>query len=143
MCKANVFLKECQVQNSNHYDAFEVWNLLKEKPKHLFLVCKENGQEPRSMFKDDELELFYKVSVDEKKLKNTDGTVKYKKDKYCIGVLSSEDSESIIKYVEAGWEDLFDVVISKFDPKEDESKRIKVAIFIKGPETERTEKDKK
>ncbi len=35
------------------------------------------------------------------------------------------------------------MVISKFDPKEDESKRIKVAIFIKGPETERTEKDKK
>ena len=137
MCKTKVFLKECQVQNSNQYDAFEVWDLLKEKPKHLFLVCKENGQEPRSMFKDDELELFYEVSEDEKNSLTLD------KDKYCIGVLSSEDSESIIKYVEAGWEDLFDVVISKFDPKEDESKRIKVAIFIKGPETERTEKDKK
>lgn len=140
MSKTNVFLKECQVQKTNQYDAFVVWKLLKKgKPKYLFLVDKENGQEPRSMFKDDELELFYKTTEKEEKSIKEDN----RKGRYCIGVLSSEDSESIIKYVEAGWDDLFDVVISKFDPKEDESKRIKVAIFIKGPETERTGKDKK
>ena len=134
MSKTNVFLKECQVQKTNQYDAFVVWDQLKiSVPLHL-QVYKENGQEPRSMFKDDELELFYKVSDDEKKIKNPDETFKYKKDRYCIGVLSSEDSESIIKYVEAGCEDLFYVVISKFDPEEDESKRMQVAIFIKGRE---------
>ncbi len=140
MGKTKVFLKECQVQNSNQYDAFGVWHLLKEKPRHLFLACKENGQEPRYMFKDDELELFCETTEKEETLINEDD----RRDRYCIGVLSSEDSESIIKYVEAGWgRNLFDVVISKFDPEEDESKRMKVAIFIKGPETEQTEEDKK
>lgn len=118
---ANVFLKECEVKETNHYQALDenVWNWLDISTK-LSLHKKK-----------DVVFLYYKAS-DEKF--------------YKIGKLSEEDADPIDKFLDAtqttkdvaniqkniGETDkLFECKISKFNKEADEDKRLSVAIFIK------------
>lgn len=115
-----VFLKECNVCETNRYDALtpEVWPLLHE-PQEVFLDCRDD---------EDKEKVCIKINV------NIGG----KDEKRKIGVLSKEDSESIIKYVKMKWQStLYNAVISRFDDKADENKRLSVVIYIvKNPQAD-------
>lgn len=108
------FLKECFLQKTNQYDALKVW-------KDLNIGVG--------------LYLYKEGSIVKAKLK--DGNKKL-----TIGVLSTEDANSMMPYLEAKWncEDdekskkaLFTSIISRTDDNADENKRISISIFIDGP----------
>lgn len=108
------FLKECYLQKTNQFDALEVLQNsenLRVSTKLQFRL--DDGEDGR---KDVSLYTIPGNPDDEKK----------------IGVLSSDDSKDIRKFLEAGWlnNDLFECVVCRFDDKADENKRISVAIKI-------------
>lgn len=109
------FLKECFLQKTNQYDALKVWENL-NIGVGLYLYKEGNVV----------------------KAKLIDGG-----EKITIGVLSTEDANSMMPYLEAKWnsEDddkskkaLYTCIISRKDEKADENKRISISIFIEGPQ---------
>lgn len=102
------YLKECFICETNHYDALkkEVWDYL-EITSPVDLV-----------FDGDHNRVCVRTPED--------------KGKMIIGVLSKEDSESIIKYIKQGWgKSLFNICLCGVDKKADENKRFSIAISIK------------
>lgn len=109
-----VFLKECYIQDTNQYEALDVWNELKISSS----LCLTNEDE------------FGKISKNIFLVFQNSGKC------YHIGRLSDEDGKDLEKYIKTGWGDsLYDVRLSyKDESKEDENKRMKVVIFIKSSE---------
>ena len=108
------FLKECFLQKTNQYDALRVWEKLRIG-----------------------VGLYLYKEGDLVKVRLKDGG-----DKSTIGVLSSEDANSMMPYLKAKWnsEDddkskkaLYTSIISRKDDNADENKRISISIFIEGP----------
>lgn len=108
------FLKECYLQKTNQFDALKVL----QNPDNLKMTT----------------QLQFRLDVEEDGKKevalctipsNPAGVKK-------IGVLNSDDSKDIIKFLQSGWvgNSLFECVICRFDDKADENKRISVAIKI-------------
>lgn len=109
------FLKECYLQKTNQFEALEV------------LQNKENLKMTTQLqFRLDEGEEGKKEVALYTIPDNPAGVKK-------IGVLNSDDSKDIIKFLKSGWvgNSLFECVICRFDDKADENKRISVAIKIK------------
>ena len=108
------FLKECFLQKTNQYDALKV---LKEPSN---LKVSTNLQ-------------FKLESVDEGFEKKVVALYTVGATPQKIGVLNDDDAKDIKKFLEAKWEDnsLFECIVSRYDDKADENKRISVAIFIK------------
>lgn len=109
------FLKECYLQKTNQFDALEVLQNkddLRVSTKLQFKL--DNGEEDIN-----DVALYTMPE-------NLAGVKK-------IGILNSDDSKDIIKYLQSGWVDnsLFECIICRFDEKADENKRISVAIKIK------------
>lgn len=105
------FLKECYVCETNRYDALteEVWSQLNVNNKLFLGYCEDKDKE----------KVYVQINVDGDE------------EPRIIGVLSKEDSESIIKYVKMSWgNSLYNTVISRFDDKADENKRLSVVIYI-------------
>lgn len=104
MAKKKVFLKECYIQNTNHYSALDVWNRLKI------------GKSLNLKYIDDKVMLYINVA---KSIKN-------------IGFLSDEDAIDIKQYVKSGWGNmLYEARLSYIDESNsDESKRMKAVIYI-------------
>lgn len=99
----HLFLANCFLQQTNHFDALE---LLGENTDNLNIGVK--------------LQLYY----EENKVYAT-------KEEKKIGLLSDEDTKPIINYLKMKWgKKLFECRISKYDEKADENKRFSVAIFI-------------
>lgn len=109
------FLKECYLQKTNQFDALEVRqdsNNLKMSTQLQFKLDEgEDGKKEVALFT----------------LPNNPCGVKK------IGVLDSNDSKDIIKFLQSGWleNSLFECVVCRFDDEADENKRISVAIKIK------------
>lgn len=109
------FLKECFLQKTNQFDALEVLktpNKL-EKPTNLQFRLDEGEDGKKDV-------ALYTISENPNEVKK-------------IGVLSSDDSKDIIKFLQSGWlgNSLFECITCRFDDKADENKRISVAIKIK------------
>lgn len=109
------FLKECYLQKTNQFDALEVL----QDPDNLKMTTQlqfrlDEGEEGKK-----EVAL---CTISD----NPDNVKK-------IGILNSDDSKDIIKFLQSGWvgNSLFECVICCFDDKADENKRISVAIKIK------------
>lgn len=109
-----MFLKECFLQKTNQFEAL---NVLKQ-PDNLKMTT-------NLQFKLDTVDEGF-----EKKVVSlyTIGASPQK-----IGVLNDDDAKDIKKFLEAKWDgdSLFECVVSRYDDKADENKRISVAIFIK------------
>lgn len=104
-----VFFKECFLQKTNQFDALKVWDEL-GIGVDLFLTSDGKGN----------------IIA---RTKDTDMVT--------IGVLSIEDALSLKPYFDAGWNSvpvpdktLYSSIISRFDEKADENKRISIAIYI-------------
>lgn len=103
MAKKKVFLKECYIQNTNHYSALDVWGSLKI------------GTSLHLKYEDDKV----MFSLDDRNINK-------------IGFLSDEDAIDIKQYVKSGWENmLYEARLSYIDESNsDESKRMKAVIYI-------------
>lgn len=104
------FLKECNIEKTNRYEALAVWGEL-EMGKTLSLVYDK---------KEVNIEVRYKDKV--------------------LGILSNDDAKNLTVFLDAGWNrsgkdgfPLLEGKICKFDPKADENKRLEVAVFVQGP----------
>lgn len=104
-----IFLKECFLQKTNQFDALKVWDDLGIGVA-LFLTLDKNGNIVA-------------------RINDTDMVT--------IGVLSIEDALSLKPYFDAGWNSahvpekiLYSSIISRFDEKADENKRISISIFV-------------
>lgn len=100
------YLKECFICETNRFDALDegVWNNL--------VVSKE---------------VYFNDIKDDRVLV----AVKMLPKPCTIGVLSKEDSESIIKFIKQGWGQIFHAVICRVDKNADENKRFSIAISVK------------
>ena len=103
------FLKECFLQKTNQYDALKVWK---------------------------KLDVGVSLSLRRDKKDNIVARLE-DSDEITIGILSQEDAQSMEPYFAAGWNSsstpeniLYSSIISRFDAKADENKRISIAIFI-------------
>lgn len=103
----DMFLKECFLQKTNHYDALKVL-----------------GENENALKIGTSLEL--DLGDDEGKK-----CVIAKSGNSIIGSLSEEDSKIILIFLNAGWNMVFECRICKNDPKADENKRYSIAIKIK------------
>lgn len=112
------YLKECFICETNRFDALDegVWNNL--------VVSKE---------------VYFNDIKDDRVLVE----VEINTMQYIIGVLSKEDSESIIKYIKQGWGQIFHAVICRVDKNADENKRLSIAISIKESEKKKNKKNAK
>lgn len=100
----HLFLVDCFLQQTNHFEALE---LLANDPQKLKIG--------------EELQLVHE-----------ENKVYAEKDKKIIGLLSDEYAKPIINYLKMNWkENLFECRISKYDEKADENKRFSIAIYIK------------
>lgn len=111
------FLEECFLQKTNQFDALKVL----KKPSNLKVST----------------ELQFKLDpVDDDSEKKVVSLYTKGASPKKIGVLNDDDAKDIKKFLEAKWEDnsLFECIVSRYDDKADENKRISVAIFIKEKE---------
>lgn len=100
----STYYKECFVEQVYHYDALQNWETLTPG---------------------DVVKFEYDDSLNK---------VKVNKEAICIGVLSDDDSKSMLPFLKAGWENVFS---GKFCLKSDadaEDKRIKIVIYIEPKE---------
>lgn len=111
-----VFLKECEVKETNHYDALDenVWNWLDISAK-------------LSLYKEKDVVFLYHESYKIGKLSKEDADPI---DKFLDAIQTTKDGSNILKDIEET-DKLFECKISKCDKKADEDKRFSVAIFIK------------
>lgn len=113
------YYKECFLEQVYHFDALLVWGELGPKYKLQLSWDKED--------------VLYSKNI----------KVKSENLEFTIGILSEEDSESILPFYKSGW-DLFTAIIcSKEESNNDEDKRIKVVVYIadkKSPNGTNTEK---
>ena len=108
------FLKECYLQKTNQFDALEVLrNQNNLRPSTQLQFKLDDGEDGK---KDVALYTVEDPNVVKK-----------------IGVLSSDDSRDIRKFLESGWQgnSLFECIVCRYDDKADENKRISVVIKIK------------
>lgn len=112
----HLFLKNCFLLKTNHYDALEL--LANKKGKELL----EFGEN---------LALNYK-HIEEENKKYVYAYTEFEGKKKMIGILSEEDAAYLIPYLKMGWGDkLFECRISKYDEKADEDKRFSIVIYIR------------
>lgn len=105
----NTYYKECFLEDIYHFEALDVWKEL--KPGEDVVLCLDKGDADCS-----------------KKLK-----VKWTnkaKDCKVLGVLSEEDSKSMLSFFKSGWDKIFSGKICFID-KESENQRIKIVVYIK------------
>lgn len=143
------FVKECFVTKVYHFDALKNWKKLNISDKVFLLDSKEHADEVRVMLATSNGENDVKAKLF---LNNVEGfenmdfankdkqevTISYEhlnfelpKCDVHIGNLSKEDSKSIIDVIKSGHSYIFYGMISCLDEKNEENKRIKVAIYIK------------
>lgn len=115
---AKEYLKECFICETNRFDALDegVWNNLVVSKEVYFNDIKDDR-------------VLVKVEIDTMQ--------------YIIGVLSKEDSESIIKFIKQGWHEIFHAEICRVDKNADENKRFSIAISVKENEKKKIEKNAK
>lgn len=100
------YYKECFLEDIYHFDALEVWDKL-EIGKSVKLYLKEDGEYSKNI----------KVELDENGPENK-----------LLGVLSEEDSKSMLLFFKSGWNELFLGKIGLFDK---ENQKIKIVVYIK------------
>ena len=109
-----MFLKECHLAGRQYYDANEVWEELNVG------TC---------------LEL--KRDLDNRDDKNAVAVLYYTTDEdsgeiveYLLGYIPSEDNEIIAKFLEMGWNEIFECRISKINPNAHYENQIRLTICI-------------
>lgn len=109
----STYYKECFVEQVYHYDALDekVWENLKEGTD-VFLTLDEADTKVNVKVK-------YKLKIDGG---DKEGT---------LGILSAEDSESMLPFLKAKRNDVFSAKICLNSGIDSEEKRIKVVVFIK------------
>lgn len=107
----NTYYKECFLEDIYHFEALEVWKDLENKPEVQFFYDK------------DDVDYRKNIKVKLYKGRNADKV---------IGVLSEEDSKSMLPFFKGGWEIVFIGRVCFVGEKEEdqEKQRIKVVIYI-------------
>lgn len=103
------YYKECFLEDIYHFEALDVWKEL------------EPGDQVSLYFDKKDADCIQKIKV-----KTCDS------DKV-LGVLSEEDSKSMLPFYKCGWEQIFLGKIGFYDKKE-ENRRIKIVVYIKKSE---------
>ena len=124
-----IFLKECFLQKTNHYEALDVLSKDENDLKlgsSLFLCFDEKNDKEKKL-------VFAKTKVKDGNIEGEEKT---------IGILSEEDAKEIKPYLEVGRMDLYECRISRFDKDGDENKRFSIAIFIVSKEHANQQQDR-
>lgn len=101
------YYKECFLEQIYHFHALGVWDKLKTGACLTLLW--------------DKTDVIYSKNIKVKTMFDTYKT---------IGILSEEDSESMIPFLKSGWDHLFSAEICSKDDKQAEDKRIKIIVYI-------------
>lgn len=104
----NTYYKECFLEDIYHFEALDAWKEL-ETGIHVILYLDENDTDCTQKIK-------VKLDKDEAK------------DCKVLGVLSEEDSKSMLPFYKSGWKNIFFGKIGLFDK---DGQRIKVVIYIR------------
>ncbi len=110
-----IYYKECFLEDIYHFDALEVWNDLVPGAS-VKLSLDMGGDDKRGNYMRGDYTKNVKVELD-------------KQGNKLLGVLSEEDSKSMLPFYKSGWYDLFSGRICFID-KENEKLRIKVVVYI-------------
>lgn len=107
----NRYFFECFVEQIYHFEALEndVWKKLKQDNNNV------------------EFDL---LSVEEDKSGTYKNQVLVKFENKKLGVLSIEDSNKMLPFLQEGWTELFSGKICSVYDQDDENKRIKVVVYI-------------
>ena len=107
----NRYFFECFVEQIYHFEALEndVWKKLKQDNNNV---------------------VFDLLSVEEDKSGTYKNQVLVKFENKKLGVLSIEDSNKMLPFLQEGWIKLFSGKICSVHDKDDENKRIKIVVYI-------------
>lgn len=107
----NRYFFECFVEQIYHFEALEndVWKKLKQDNNNVEFDLLSVEEDKSGTYKDQVL-----VKFENKKL----------------GVLSIEDSNKMLPFLQEGWTELFSGKICSVYDQDDENKRIKVVVYI-------------
>ena len=137
------FVKECFVKNVHHFDALKIWQFLQIGHKVSLEIDEENKKEIRICisFKKTEYLFVRNRNIITDIEKDFDKAISYVSlcrlieedpiEGFTIGNISEEDSTSMIDVISCNHENVYYGRISAIDEKNEENKRIKVAIYIK------------
>lgn len=113
----NRYFFECFVEQIYHFEALDNELLKKLKPGKDVVFVSKLGDKDDDGDKDDKSDT-YKNQV----------FVKF--DNKILGVLSVEDSNKMLPFLQEGWKELFSGKICSVYDKDDENKRIKIVVYI-------------
>ena len=113
----NRYFFECFVEQIYHFEALDNELLKKLKPGKDVVFVSKLGDKDDDGDKDDKSDTY----------KNQD-FVKF--DNKILGVLSVEDSNKMLPFLQEGWKELFSGKICSVYDKDDENKRIKIVVYI-------------
>ena len=113
----NRYFFECFVEQIYHFEALDNKLLKKLKPGKNVVFVSKLGDKDDDGDKDDKSDT-YKNQV----------LVKF--DNKILGVLSVEDSNKMLPFLQEGWIKLFSGKICSVHDKDDENKRIKIVVYI-------------
>ena len=107
----NRYFFECFVEQIYHFEALEndVWKKLKQDNNNV---------------------VFDLLSVEEDKSGTYKNQVLVKFENKKLGVLSIEDSNKMLPFLQEGWTELFSGKICSVHDKDDENQRIKIVVYI-------------
>lgn len=111
------YYKECFLEDIYHFDALDVWDKLVPGAS-VKLSLDMGGDDKRGDYMRGDYTKNVKVELDKEGHENK-----------LLGVLSEEDSKSMLPFIKSGWNDLFSGKICFID-KENEKLRIKVVVYI-------------
>ena len=113
----NRYFFECFVEQIFHFEALDNELLKKLEPGKDVVFVSKLGDKDDDGDKDDKSDT-YKNQV----------FVKF--DNKILGVLSVEDSNKMLPFLQEGWKELFSGKICSVYDKDDENKRIKIVVYI-------------
>ena len=113
----NRYFFECFVEQIYHFEALDNELLKKLEPGKDVEFVSKSGDKDDDGDKDDKSDT-YKNQV----------LVKFENKK--LGVLSVEDSNKMLPFLQEGWNELFSGKICSVYDKDDENKRIKIVVYI-------------
>lgn len=116
----NRYFFECFVEQIYHFEALDNKLLKKLKPGKnvVFATLSDDNDDDGDKAKDGDKDDTYKNQV----------LVKFENKK--LGVLSVEDSNKMLPFLQEGWIKLFSGKICSVHDKDDENKRIKIVVYI-------------